>query len=825
VRLRTSMAVASLAWIASAASAQVPVVTTIDSIGDVGRWNDVAMRADGRGVVAYTDATNGSLKVASCNDVACTSALLTTIDAEGPFESVAVAIAFPGHPVVSYQHVPTGSVRYAYCEDPNCSSAAVVTIEDAVSLVEGTDLVIGVDTKPFIVYGDTAGGTLKAAHCEDLNCATRTITPYPNVAGRNPAVTRGADGLPVFASQHGFDMSVGHCSNVACTSATFTRLVGFNSPTFMLFYTSPALGLGSDGRCVLAYVHNEQGIAFPNPFWDVRTRRCSDVVCPSLVDEHSVAQFNSEPAIGVAPGNRPIVSHYGAWTSPDTRLKVKRCTDPTCPSASPVVTVDAPNIGFWNAMATGPLGNALLSYYDDVNDDLKVAWLGTPPEISIGDVTVTEGDTGQTLAHLPVSLSGADSATVDFATADGSATAGLDYLSTSGTLTFTPGTSTRLVTVSVVGDLDIEGDETFRVLLSNAQGATVVDPEGIGLILDDEARLAISDESLAEGDTGSQDILFTVSLDPASTHEVRVDFTTEEVTATSGIDFEPASGTLTFTPGTTTRVVTVAVTGDYLLEPDETFRVRLSNPQGSPIEDAEGTGTILNDDAPEGPLFGELRHGMSAAGDLAANPGPEADTDDFRMAQLPYASYEIVVDAAAGETVPLTVERRASAGIVVQTGVPVGTGAAQSMRWRVAGTQPIVDESIRIAGACGIACGPDDAYRVRAYETTLTAARFNNSGTQTTVLVLQNPGTEPVSLAVAFWAPDGTLVATYAPAVPLAPSGVLVLNTSTVPGAAGTGGSLTVAHDAPYGRLLGKAVAVEPSTGFSFDTPLQPKPR
>jgi hypothetical protein len=301
---------------------------------------------------------------------------------------------------------------------------------------------------------------------------------------------------------------------------------------------------------------------------------------------------------------------------------------------------------------------------------------------------------------------------------------------------------------------------------------------------------------------------------------------TQGNTATEGVDYIGSSGAVSFAPGQTTRVVSVAVLGDLVAESDETFFLRLQNPQGAVIDDGEGVGTIVNDDGtPEAPPLGELRHGASYAGDLAASSVPAADVDDFRIGQDPYASYEVVVDAVSGDAVPLTLERRGPGGAVLQTGAAAGTGSSVAMRWLVDGTAPVTDETVRIAGACGTACGPDDVYRVRAYETTLRAARFNNTGTQTTVLLLQNPSDAPVSYAVRFWSADGSLAQTYAPSLPIPPHGLVVLNTAAPEGVPSGSGSLSVAHDAPYGVLAGKAVALEPATGFAFDTPLEPRPR
>ena len=120
-------------------------------------------------------------------------------------------------------------------------------------------------------------------------------------------------------------------------------------------------------------------------------------------------------------------------------------------------------------------------------------------------------------------------------------------------------------------------------------------------------------------------------------------------------------------------------------------------------------------------------------------------------------------------------------------------------------------------------CGPEDTYRVKVYDTTAVVPRFNNSATQVTVLVLQNTTGSLVSGAACFWSSSGTLVGSHA--FGLAGHQTLTINTASIPGVAGQGGTITIAHDGRYGDLGGKAVAVEPATGFSFDTSLTNRPR
>jgi hypothetical protein len=147
---------------------------------------------------------------------------------------------------------------------------------------------------------------------------------------------------------------------------------------------------------------------------------------------------------------------------------------------------------------------------------------------------------------------------------------------------------------------------------------------------------------------------------------------------------------------------------------------------------------------------------------------------------------------------------------------------SRSLRWSNATGSAIDDQVIRVRSTgCTTGCGTDDVYRIRAWETTGAVPRFNNSGTQITVLLLQNMGTQTIAGTVYFWAGAGTPAGQQG--FSLDAHQVLVMNTSTM--APGVSGSLTVAHDGPYGVLSGKTVALEPATGFSFDSPLVTRPR
>jgi hypothetical protein len=184
-----------------------------------------------------------------------------------------------------------------------------------------------------------------------------------------------------------------------------------------------------------------------------------------------------------------------------------------------------------------------------------------------------------------------------------------------------------------------------------------------------------------------------------------------------------------------------------------------------------------------------------------------------------------VVDATSGDIGPGLVLRRLDAGgATLQESQGVGAGPSRVLRWANDTSNVIEGERVHVqSGSCWTDCGSDDEYRVRAYDTTYTGARFNNSGSQITVIVLENATERAVTGRIHFWSVAGALLTDQAFAIPA--RGNHSVSTSTIPALAQQSGSVTITHDAGYGLLAGKTVALEPSTGFSFDTPLLPRAR
>ena len=241
------------------------------------------------------------------------------------------------------------------------------------------------------------------------------------------------------------------------------------------------------------------------------------------------------------------------------------------------------------------------------------------PKLSVADASVRAG--GTMAFTVTLDAASASTVTVAYRTTDtGSATAGSDYTAVSGTLTFSPGDTTKTVDVVTVGDSDTS-DETFQMVLSNPTNATIDDATGEGTILAATLpALSIADASGSEG----SDMRFVVTLSEASTDEVSFVVDTRDGTATAPSDYEPvADTTYSIAAGSTQRVVAVEVKSDSVDEYVETFYVDLSNPTNATITDGTAAGDIDGDLA-----CVDMRTTSTDTLPTASISGASADEDD-----------------------------------------------------------------------------------------------------------------------------------------------------------------------------------------------------
>jgi len=216
-------------------------------------------------------------------------------------------------------------------------------------------------------------------------------------------------------------------------------------------------------------------------------------------------------------------------------------------------------------------------------------------------VSVVEGN-GSAAITVSRTAGTAGSASVSYATANGTATAGGDYTSTSGTLNFVDGEASKTITVPIADDAVYEGNETFTLQLTAVtSGAAAIGTPSTATvtITDNESvpSISIADARLNEGNSGASSMLFTVTLTGATTLPATVQYAAAGNTASAGSDFLAVSGTLTFNPGETQKTISVPIFGDTVAEPDETFVMSLFSPVNATIARNAASGAIVNDDA------------------------------------------------------------------------------------------------------------------------------------------------------------------------------------------------------------------------------------
>lgn len=244
-------------------------------------------------------------------------------------------------------------------------------------------------------------------------------------------------------------------------------------------------------------------------------------------------------------------------------------------------------------------------YYTYETSEFSQCLTVTPPpgDFAFSSATYTTTESSGT-ATITVSRlnSSSGTATVNYTTTNGTANAGQDYATASGTLTFSNGQTSRTFTIPITNDTTDEPDETVNIALSNpSPGSNLVAPSTAVLTItdnDNPPTVSVGDVSVAEGNENLTAFNFNVTLSEASGFATSVNWQTNGGTANAGIDYQTNSGTVNFAAGETSKQITVQVYGETLVEINEIFNVNLSAPTLLTIGDGQGVGTILDDDNP-----------------------------------------------------------------------------------------------------------------------------------------------------------------------------------------------------------------------------------
>jgi hypothetical protein len=288
------------------------------------------------------------------------------------------------------------------------------------------------------------------------------------------------------------------------------------------------------------------------------------------------------------------------------------------------------------ATATDPNGNTSeFSAADASGTAGSVQFTATSMQVieDVGTLSVTVVRTGGSTGSV----------SVDYSTANGTAIAGQDYTSTSGTLTFNGGETSKTIQIPITNDSPTETDETFTVFLRNDANLEAVGaPSTLVVTLQDRNTtpvIFINSVAVQEGNTGSTtEASFIINLSAATGRAVSVNFATTNLGATGGnkcgtpgVDYESASGTLSFSPTDTAFAIPIKVCGDNNAEANENFRIAFSNPIGAAVQVNSGFSTIVDDDLLE--LL--LEESGPVPGQAAAVDALLAVRDPFRVQGIP----------------------------------------------------------------------------------------------------------------------------------------------------------------------------------------------
>ncbi|WNH47040.1 putative Ig domain-containing protein [Xanthomonas hawaiiensis] len=412
---------------------------------------------------------------------------------------------------------------------------------------------------------------------------------------------------------------------------------------------------GDNATSDVFYLHdeNEDVVTFNitiNP-----TRTASIAVSPSSANEDSgtafvytvtLSQTNSSPTTVNLTRSGTATSgtdYTGAVSSVVVPANATSASFSITPVADTTVEPDETAIFSVASGTDYSVGSPSSATATIVNDDFPVA------SITVSPASVYEDGAPNLVYTVALSQPSPSALSIGF-NVGGTATNGTDYATINSPLVIAAGQTSGTITVNPTPDTTVEPDETVVISLNAGSGYTVGSPNSAtGTILnDDQPALSINDVSQNEGNSGTTAFTFTVSLSqPAGTGGVSFDLATADGTATAGTDYISSSvNGLTIPAGSSSATFTVQVIGDTLNEPNETFYVNVTNPNGATINRGQGVGTINNDDAQP----------SLSIGDVSVAEGNSGTTT---------ATFIVTLSGASGQTVTVnfaTADGSANAG-------------------------------------------------------------------------------------------------------------------------------------------------------------------
>jgi hypothetical protein len=533
------------------------------------------------------------------------------------------------NPVNAILGTATGAVTITDDDDPPVLDLDDATADEPAAVGEEGDLVFeavltAVSGKAVTFNFATADGTATAG--PDYQSASGSVTIPAGQGGASITVVMKGDDSD--ENSETLTVALSGVTNATGPAGPATGTIRDNdgTPTFSITGTTVVEGTGPDGTATLTVT-----------------------LLPAAASAVAV-DYGTANGTATSGGANDYLQKNGTLnfaagiTSQTVAITIKADNNDEVDEAFTVgLSNNSPSAAIDSGASTATVGIT-----DDDGPTVTVTGPATP---------VTEGNSGVTDATFTVALSAASvqEVRVGYATSSGTASSGTDYTPANDTLVFDAGQTSKPVTVKVLGDTVPEEDETFSLGLGQVTNATIATGSAAATITDDDRpALTIADTAVVEGNAGTTQATFTLTLSAPADLGLAVDYATAEATATDPEDFVATTGKVVFAAGERTKTVTVPVVAETAEEADETFTVTISGVDATvvAVQRATATGTIVDDDSsPDVKVTGLAAAGGVPGSDATVTEGTGVDVEAILQVTLenPRAySVKVRYEAASG---------------------------------------------------------------------------------------------------------------------------------------------------------------------------------